>query len=270
MIISAIDYIDNVVKNNPNKIWIKTQNTEISFLQAYILCKKMASVILNRYNTNNNPILISVSRDEFCIINILYVLMYGNYYIPIDLSQPEDRIRHIIDISKSKLFIIGDRDFNKVKNFNIDIIVNSEVYNNYEDSNFIIRKNIIPCDPFCGIFTSGSTGVPKCVIKSHMTVTSFINIFSDIFNITSNNILGNHVSFDFDVSIKDIFVSLKNCCTLHIFPKSFLSFPLKMVQYIIDNNIDTFICSTPILKFIKQYEIMDNGFIPYCLKKSVF
>lgn len=230
----------------------------------------MASTILHKYDTNNNPILVGVSRDEFCIINILSVLMSGNYYIPVDLSQPEDRIQQIINISKSKLFIVSDKDFNKIKNFNIDIIINSKIYTNFNDSNFTIRKNIMPNDPFCGIFTSGSTGIPKCVIKSHITVTTFINIFSDIFNITSNNILGNHVSFDFDVSIKDIFVSLKNCCTLHIFPKSFLTFPLKMVQYIIDNNIDTFICSTPILKFIKQYEIMDNGFIPYCLKKVFF
>lgn len=269
MVISVIDYLEDAAKKYPNKIWLKNENKEISFSEAYLLCKKISNFILNKTQKINQPIIVGIDRDPLSIINILSVLMSNNYYIPIDITLPKERICKMIEISGTKICISNSNMSNKISNIeyiNSSNISNDCIYNNSE----LLYRKIMPLDPFCGIFTSGSTGTPKCVIKSHLTVTSFVEIFCNIFNISSKNIFGNHVSFDFDVSIKDIFISLKKCCTLHIFPKTFSIFPIKLVQYIIENKIDIFICSTPILKFLTRYNIFDSGAIPINLKKVFF
>ena len=59
-----------------------------------------------------------------------------------------------------------------------------------------------------GIFTSGSTGTPKAIVVSHGAVSRFVRHFTEIFEITSEDVIGNQAPFDFDVSVKDIYSSI--------------------------------------------------------------
>ena len=82
---------------------------------------------------------------------------------------------------------------------------------------------------------------------------TFINNFTEIFNFTNDTILGNHSTFDFDASVKDIYSAMKNCMySTYFFQKNFLLFPIKMIEYINKHNINTAIFSVPVLKFIKK------------------
>lgn len=66
------------------------------------------------------------------------------------------------------------------------------------------------------IFTSGSTGVPKGVIVNHRSTIDFIDCFTETFGITNEDVIGNQAPFDFDVSVKDIYSSLKTGATLQL------------------------------------------------------
>ena len=68
-----------------------------------------------------------------------------------------------------------------------------------------IRNQAVDVDPLYGIFTSGSTGTPKGVVVGHRSVLDFIDCFTELFNITEKDVIGNQAPWDFDVSVKDIF-----------------------------------------------------------------
>ena len=271
---NILEYLDSSARLFPNKIFLKTPQEEITFKQFREVCQKEASYITKYYQYEKKPILISSTRSIQTVIDMIAVVMSGNYYIPIDLTQPNDRIHSYINISGSSLAIANEFDLKKFQSIssNIQFICNSKIKDTHINYSILdnIRQKSCPADPLYGIFTSGSTGIPKCVLASHNAVMTFINNFTEIFNFTNDTILGNHSTFDFDASVKDIYSAMKTACTVHIFPKNFLLFPIKMIEYINKHNINTAIFSVPVLKFIKKYDLLGQGYIPHSIKKILF
>ena len=66
------------------------------------------------------------------------------------------------------------------------------------------------------LYTSGSTGRPKGVMLSHGNAACFIDWCSDVFEPNENDRFSSHAPFHFDLSILDIYVSLKHGATLVI------------------------------------------------------
>jgi non-ribosomal peptide synthetase component F len=64
------------------------------------------------------------------------------------------------------------------------------------------------------LYTSGSTGRPKGVMLSHGNAASFIDWCSDLFDPNEHDRFVSHAPFHFDLSILDIYLSLKHGATL--------------------------------------------------------
>ena len=64
------------------------------------------------------------------------------------------------------------------------------------------------------LYTSGSTGNPKGVVLSEQNATSFIDWCSNTFQPTADDIFSSHAPFHFDLSILDLFASVKHGATI--------------------------------------------------------
>lgn len=105
------------------------------------------------------------------------------------------------------------KDLEKLE-FKGKVLMAEELTDCQEDAILLnkIRSEAVDTDPLYGIFTSGSTGVPKGVVVGHRSVIDFIDCFTELFHITSEDVMGNQAPWDFDVSVKDIYSGLKIRC----------------------------------------------------------
>ncbi|MHC5828220.1 MAG: AMP-binding protein, partial [Nostoc sp.] len=76
------------------------------------------------------------------------------------------------------------------------------------------------------LYTSGSTGTPKGVTINHGAALNFVNWSSECFQVSYSDRVSNHAPLHFDLSVFDIFTTLKAGGTVIIVPEKLTIFPL--------------------------------------------
>ena len=85
----------------------------------------------------------------------------------------------------------------------------------------------------------------------------------------SYDIIGNQAPFDFDVSVKDIYSSIKTGATLLIIPRKLFSMPSKLLDYICENKATTLIWAVSALCLITTFHGLDYK-VPTTINKILF
>ena len=132
-----------------------------------------------------------------------------------------------------------------------------------------IRESMIDTDPLYCNFTSGSTGTPKGVLVAHRSVIEFINQFTEIFDITKADVIGNQAPFDFDVSVKDIYSAMKVGATLVVIPKAYFMFPNSVVDMLDENHVTTLIWAVSALCLLNRLHGLKHK-VPAHINKILF
>jgi amino acid adenylation domain-containing protein len=117
-----------------------------------------------------------------------------------------------------------------------------------------ISGKVIDLDPIYAIFTSGSTGTPKGVLISHRSVCDYIEWAIETYSITESDIIGNQAPFYFDNSTLDIYLMVVAGATLNIIPEDRFTFPIKLIEYINENNINFVFWVPSVLNSISVFD----------------
>src|SRR4029077_2622649 len=82
------------------------------------------------------------------------------------------------------------------------------------------------------LYTSGSTGQPKGVMISHLNSLTFVNWAHHEYQITQGDRGSSDAPFHFDLSILDLFCTLKAGGTICLVPGDVAAFPVRLAQWI--------------------------------------
>lgn len=204
----------------------------LTYTEGLDLVKKIACY-LNKKDIKNQPILVPVERNKNTLLIFLGIALSGNCYVPVSGDVKEERLKDIIAIANIK-YAFG------FENAKIDQLSFTDAIKEGVDEE-VIKRFLIDFDensPLYIMFTSGSTGKPKGVVKSHKNMISFVENFLETFSLSNNMKLCNQTPFYFDASSKDIYLSLAMESTLYIPDSSLFVLPNKILQYLVDNEID--------------------------------
>jgi len=103
------------------------------------------------------------------------------------------------------------------------------------------------------LYTSGSTGRPKGVMLSHDNAACFIDWCSDLFKPNERDRFSSHAPFHFDLSILDIYVSLKHGATLVIVEEQLGKEPVRLARWIAKKKLTAWYSAPSILSLMAQF-----------------
>jgi L-proline---[L-prolyl-carrier protein] ligase len=103
------------------------------------------------------------------------------------------------------------------------------------------------------LYTSGSTGRPKGVMLSHGNAACFIDWCSDVIEPNENDRFSSHAPFHFDLSILDIYVSLKHGATLVLVEEQLGKDPARLAPWIAEKKITVWYSAPSILSLMAQF-----------------
>lgn len=264
------DYLDKMAFKCPEKIAFVDKNSSISFKELSDCSKRVATSF---FDVQNKSVAIFMDKGTQCVCSMMGSVYSGNYYTILDTNMPIERINAILNSLDSEWIITNKKHEEKVKmfSFNKKVIIYEDALNNKIDFDKlnIIRKNIIDTDPMYILFTSGSTGVPKGTVLSHKAVISYLTWFKDEFGIDEDTIFGNQTPLYFSMSVSDVLSTIFSGATLHFIPKMYFSFPVKLIDYINENNINTIYWVPSALSIVANFKVLESKKIT-TLKRILF
>lgn len=163
------------------------------------------------------------SRSVRSIAAMLGAMQGGGVYIPLDLSNPVDRLQLIIDEGAVDVLLSTDEkgavlaaDLQQGKQ-GLHHVRYTEAVSNVD----LPRLHNLPVDSSAiayMIFTSGSTGKPKGVQISHAAFSAMISQQIPAFDVQADDVCAQFAALSFDASLSEVFLALGTGASLAIAP----------------------------------------------------
>ena len=241
---NILEYLEKSAKDFPEKSAYTSRESGMTWSELKEEAERTGTGILNLFGDKKtvSPVVILMEKSPECIAAFLGVLESGNFYVPIDIEMPVQRIKKIFDNLDPLLVICSDETFETAKEASkegIPVIKYTDIGNCISDMEKLksIRQKHIDTDPAYAIYTSGSTGVPKGVIVSHRSLIDYVENFCLASGFGTDDIAGNQVPFHFDASLIDIYCTLKMSASMVMIPIQYFSTPVKLLEYMDDKGI---------------------------------
>ena len=269
---NVLEYLNKSSSKYPDKIAVIYEDEKITYMDFNNRCKSIGTFLCDKSEPCKS-IVTFMEKDINSLSSFFGIVYAGCFYTFLNPEFPESRLKEIVGVLNPSIVISDDTNielakqyFSEIEVVNINDIKDTPID---EEKLSIVNQNQIDYDPLYVNFTSGSTGVPKGVVISHRSVIDFIDIFTEEFNFKKSDIIANQAPFDFDVSVKDIYSSIKVGATLVIIPRKLFSNPTKLLDYICDNKCTTMTWAVSALCLITTFHGLDYK-IPMDVNKVIF
>ncbi|MCF2669198.1 amino acid adenylation domain-containing protein [Faecalicatena contorta] len=272
MIRNILDYLEQSARHYPDKIAFADEMSTCTYKELWKTARSVGTKLAN-YVPPRSPVPVFMEKRVETIYAFLGAVYAGCFYVLLDPKLPSERLKQILQTLQSEVLVLHpdyEKQF-KALEYERNVVNILEALQEEEDAVLLeaIREQRLDIDPLYAIFTSGSTGIPKGVLVSHRSVIDFMEEFVDIFGITDKDVIGNQAPFDFDVSVKDIYSTLKTGATMQIIPKKMFSFPTKLLDYLDEREITTLIWAVSALCIVTTLKGLEYK-VPQKVNKIIF
>ncbi|MCM3738303.1 amino acid adenylation domain-containing protein [Bacillus cytotoxicus] len=200
------ELFEEQVSKTPDNIAVVFEDKKLTYIELNERANKLARELRSRGVKAGSIVGIMVERSPEMIVGIMGILKAGGVYLPIDPEYPIERIRYMLEDSKTKIFLTKnallksiefDGEIVDLEDERIDL---REVYN--------LDKINAAQDLAYIIYTSGTTGNPKGVMIEHKNVVRLMFNNKMQFNFNEKDVWTMFHSYCFDFSVWEMYGAL--------------------------------------------------------------
>lgn len=257
----------NAAEGYPEKIALITADGSVSYRELFCRASTMAARLIDVGVCSGDRIAICLPKCVDLSVALFGVLLAGGCYVPIDPNTPTARVRLIIDDAEPKAIICGDREIRRLFEGaglplphrpaehprgtrrpvwlclvtpSMSLSRTFAVSDLEEAVGGLAGSATGPGDANARayiLYTSGSTGRPKGVVHTHESAMAFVEWAAAHVNLGPEDVLSQHATPSFDLTVFDFFCSALAAATLVSVPEWLFGNVIRTARFIADSGI---------------------------------
>jgi amino acid adenylation domain-containing protein len=210
---SVLTLVEKCALANPDRIALVCGDEALNYGELHARSNQIARLLQGQDILEGDIVAVYLRDGIELVLALFGILKAGAAYLPLDASQPPERIRDWMEESRAKLLISrGASPFMPGDAFVLDLSV-------AEYSGF--SRDRLPCRAwpeqlFYVIYTSGSTGRPKGAGITHRGFTNLIHWYREALDLGASDRFLKISSLCFDLTQKNIFAPLSEGAEVHL------------------------------------------------------
>lgn len=235
----TLERIHNWAKLAPNRIAYCGAGRSLSYAALWDGAERLAGALSGK---SADRVILYGEKEPELLMAMLGCLLAGKTYVPVSDDTPRERFAQLLCSTQPCLVWFAD--------------ARPPVGDAVGISSLLFARSYpLSCEqehvqPAYLIFTSGSTGKPKGVPISRQNLDHFSSWICCLepMRLQAPARVLNQASFQFDLSVADIYYSLCSGHTLFGLPKCAFSDPARIYAFLQSNDIEAAVCTPTFLK----------------------
>lgn len=240
---NVLEYLEHTAEIHGSRTAVEDVGKSCTFRELRDRAKCIGSR-LAEVTGPRRPVAVYMEKGVEALTAFMGTVYAGCFYVFLNTELPGTRLKDILEITGTRAALTNGKYKENLGRLGFagTVFCLEEIGEEWDEARLAaVRSQAVDTDPLYANFTSGSTGKPKGVVVSHRSVLDFIGVFPEMFGIGGQDVIGNQAPFDFDVSVKDIYTTLKTGARLVVIPKAYFSFPMQLLDYLCERNVTTLI-----------------------------
>jgi len=211
---SIPERFEKIVRQYPDHTAIETDHELVSYSQLNAVANQMAHNLIARSLPSNEPIALLFEKGIKQIAAMIAVIKAGHFFVIVEPSLPEYRMRMILDDCSTQFMIADLRNTGAATQLMAEsarvLACDTEDKDfSGENPNLVIS----PDDIALIAYTSGSTGRPKAVVNTHRIFLHSIMLRTNVFRCCPSDRVSN-LSSGTSNAVQECFYALLNGAAL--------------------------------------------------------
>jgi amino acid adenylation domain-containing protein len=198
------------VAKTPNNVAIKFEEEQLTYTELNKKSNQLARYLKTKGVQTETFVTVALTRSIELIISILAILKVGGTYVPLDFSQPKDRLSYILEDTKASFIITQSclieslPPLQKIQCFIFDEL--GESLTNESKNNLPISTS--PDNLVYVLYTSGTTGKPKGSMAIQRGIVNRLWWTIQNYNLNANDTILHISPIGFDIAFWEQLVLL--------------------------------------------------------------
>ncbi|KAI1176855.1 acetyl-CoA synthetase-like protein [Nemania sp. FL0916] len=196
----------------PDAPAIVAHDGSLTYAELEALTNRVANTFFTKLKLQpEEKVILQFPHSAWTIVAMIAVMKAGSAFIPLDENIPLDRVRSIASRANARFVLTTNAPTTKYDVINLQTVILDQAFVDWETSpekRDWTDAIASPSNLAYVIFTSGSTGEPKGCAIEHRAFCSYAQAFGPAFHFKPDSRVIQSTSYSFDVSLKEILLSL--------------------------------------------------------------